>query len=207
MLFSFGAQSMAYAIDERTFVCYYVAIQGKPAKTHPHRTEKGYPLKMKRLLIIGSPGAGKSTFARKLRDKTGLPLYYLDRIYHKPDRTTVSCAVFDQQLQTILQTDSWIMDGNYQRTLPLRFEACTDIFFLDFPLDICLEGVASRIGTVREDMPWIEQEFDPDFRQYILDFPKDQLPGIDTLVKQYQDIRKITVFHSRQEADKWLDSI
>lgn len=162
---------------------------------------------MKRVLIIGSPGAGKSTFARKLRDKTGLPLYYLDRIYHKPDRTTVSCAVFDQQLQTILQTDSWIMDGNYQRTLPLRFEACTDIFFLDFPLDICLEGAASRIGSVREDMPWIEQEFDSDFRQYILDFPKDQLPGIYTLVNQYQDIRKITVFHSRQEANRWLDSI
>ena len=74
-------------------------------------------------------------------------------------------------------------------------------------MDICLEGAASRIGSVREDMPWIEQEFDPDFRQYILDFPKDQLPGIYTLVKQYQDIRKITVFHSRQEADKWLDSI
>ena len=86
---------------------------------------------MKRVIVIGSPGAGKSTFARKLKDKTGLPLYYLDRIFHKPDRTTVNHEEFDQKLQTILQTDRWIIDGNYQRTLPLRFEACTDVFFLD----------------------------------------------------------------------------
>ena len=78
---------------------------------------------MKRVIVIGSPGAGKSTFARKLKDKTGLPLYYLDRIFHKPDRTTVNREEFDQKLQTILQTDRWIIDGNYQRTLPLRFEA------------------------------------------------------------------------------------
>ena len=60
---------------------------------------------MKRAIVIGSPGAGKSTFARKLKDKTGLPLYYLDRIFHKPDRTTVTREKFDQELQMILQTD------------------------------------------------------------------------------------------------------
>ena len=161
---------------------------------------------MKRAIVIGCPGAGKSTFARKLKDKTGLPLYYLDRIYHKPDRTTVPREEFDQKLQTILQTDRWIIDGNYQRTLPLRFEACTDVFFLDFPLHLCLEGAASRVGTVREDMPWVEQEFDPAFRQYILDFPKDQLPGIYELIERYQDRRRIMIFHSREEADHWIDS-
>ena len=123
---------------------------------------------MKRAIVIGSPGAGKSTFARKLKDKTGLPLYYLDRIFHKPDRTTVTREEFDQKLQTILRTDRWIIDENYQRTLPLRFEACTDVFFLDFPLNECLEGAASRVGMVREDMPWIEQEFDPEFHNAVM---------------------------------------
>ena len=161
---------------------------------------------MKRAIVIGSPGAGKSTFASKLKDKTGIPLYYLDRIFHKPDRTTVTREEFDQKLHTILQTDCWIIDGNYQRTLPLRFEACTDIFFLDFPLDQCLKGAASRIGKEREDIPWIEQEFDPDFLQYILDFPKDQLPRIHELIEQYQDSRRIIIIHSREEADNWIDS-
>ena len=72
---------------------------------------------MKRVIVIGSPGAGKSTFARKLKDKTGLPLYYLDRIFHKSDQTTLTREEFDRKLQTILQTDCWIIDGNYQRTL------------------------------------------------------------------------------------------
>lgn len=161
---------------------------------------------MKRIIVIGSPGAGKSTFARKLREKTGLPLYYLDMIFHRPDRTTVTREEFDQRIREILQTDNWIIDGNYQRTLPLRFEACTDVFFLDFPLDQCLEGAESRIGTAREDMPWVEQVFDPEFRQYILDFPKDQLPRIYELIEQYRGSRQITVFQSRDEVDKWLKS-
>ncbi len=160
----------------------------------------------KRILVIGCPGAGKSTFARKLRDQTGLPLYYLDMIFHKPDRTTAAREEFDKRLMTILQTKEWIIDGNYQRTLPLRFEACTDIFFLDFPPEQCLEGAASRIGKEREDLPWIEREFDPEFRQYILDFQKDQIPRIYELVERYRETRRIVIFRSREEADQWLDA-
>ena len=160
---------------------------------------------MKRIIVIGSPGSGKSTFARKLKEMTGLQLYYLDMILHRPDRTTVTREEFDQRLQAILQTENWIIDGNYLRTLPIRFEACTDVFFLDLPLAQCLEGAVSRIGTTREDMPWVEQELDPEFRQYIIDFPKYQLPIIYELVERYREIRRITIFHSREEADKWFD--
>lgn len=100
---------------------------------------------MKRVLVIGCPGSGKSTFARKLRDMTGLPLYYLDMLWHKPDQTTVSAEEFDASLQAILQHDRWIIDGNYQRTLEVRFEACDTVFLLDLPLPLCLESARSRI--------------------------------------------------------------
>ncbi len=76
-------------------------------------------MKEQRILVIGSPGSGKSTFSRKLRDRTVLPLYYLDRIFHNSDRTTVTREKFDLQLSPILALDQWIIDGNYQRTLPL----------------------------------------------------------------------------------------
>lgn len=160
----------------------------------------------KKIIVIGSPGAGKSTFARKLRDRTGLTLYYLDMLFHKPDRTTVNREEFDEKLKKILEKDAWIIDGNYQRTLPLRFEMCTDVFFFDLPLDECLEGAASRIGQAREDMPWVENEFDAEFRQYIIEFPNDQLPKIYSLIDQYRGIRKITIFRSRDDAETWISN-
>ena len=156
-------------------------------------------------MVIGCPGAGKSTFARKLSAKTGIPLYYLDMLFHNSDRTTVTRDVFDARLDSILKNEEWIIDGNYQRTLPLRFERCTEVFFFDLPVDQCLKGAAARIGKKREDLPWIENELDSEFRQYILDFPKGQLPLINELVSRYQDIRNITVFHSWEEADAWLE--
>ena len=157
-----------------------------------------------RILVIGSPGAGKSTFSRKLRDKTGLPLYYLDMIFHNPDRTTVSREEFDEKLSSILALDQWIIDGNYRRTLPMRFERCTDVFMFDLPVEQCLKGAEARIGKAREDLPWVENEFDPEFRQYILDFQKDQAPGIYDLIEKYKDSRAITIFRSREEADDWI---
>lgn len=159
---------------------------------------------MKKIIVIGSPGAGKSTFARKLREKTGIPLYYLDMLWHKPDRTNVSQEEFDAGLDSILCQDEWIIDGNYLRTLERRLKACDTVFFLDYPLEVCLSGAVSRIGKKREDMPWVEEEFDEEFRQWIIDFPRDQLPFIDKKLEQYRSKREIILFKSRQEAEYYL---
>lgn len=159
---------------------------------------------MQKVIIIGCPGAGKSTFARKLRDKTGLPLYYLDMLWHKPDKTTVSREAFDEKIKEIMAGEQWIIDGNYKRTLEPRLKACDTVFFLNLPLETCLAGAASRIGKPREDMPWRESEFDEEFRQWILDFPQDQLPMIYELLEKYKNEKEIIIFKSREEADKYL---
>ena len=130
---------------------------------------------LRKVIIIGCPGAGKSTFARILSDKTHLPLYYLDMLWYKPDRTTVERNIFDNKLKEIVLGDKWIIDGNYGRTLEMRIQACETIFLLDFPVEECLAGAESRIGKQRVDMPWIETEFDDEFRQWIIDFPKNEL--------------------------------
>ena len=64
---------------------------------------------MKKVIVIGCPGAGKSTFSRKLVAKTGLPLYYLDMIWHRPDRTTVTREEFDERLSEIISRDEWVL--------------------------------------------------------------------------------------------------
>ncbi|MBQ8781573.1 MAG: adenylate kinase [Oscillospiraceae bacterium] len=157
-----------------------------------------------KVIVIGSPGSGKSTFSRKLRDITGLPLYHLDMINHKPDRTTVTREEFDSRLDGILSCGSWLIDGNYQRTIEKRIKACGTVFLLDYPLEVCLSGAEERTGKKREDMPWVETELDPEFRQFIIDFQTAKLPEIYTLMKKYSEGREIIVFHSRQESEEWL---
>lgn len=158
-----------------------------------------------KIIVIGSPGSGKSTFSRKLRDITNLPLYHLDLLWHKPDKTNLSTEEFDKKLNCILSTDKWIIDGNYQRTLKVRLENCDTVFLLDYPLEICLSGAESRIGIKREDLPWIETEFDAEFRQWIIDFPTKKLPDIYQMLENYKN-KTIIVFKSRQEADIYLRS-
>lgn len=159
---------------------------------------------MKKVIILGSPGAGKTTFARRLRDLSGLPLHYLDQIWHKPDRTTVSRPEFDSALGQILTQDEWIIDGNYNRTMERRMAACDTVFLLDYPVDICLAGAAARVGQMREEMPWTDTELREDLAQYICTFPATQLPHVYELAAQYGADRQIVIFHSRDEADTWL---
>ena len=158
-------------------------------------------------IIIGCPGAGKSTFARILSDKTHLPLYYLDMLWHKPNRTTVDRTIFDEKLKEIVLKDKWIIDGNYQRTLEIRLKKCDTIFLLDLPLSDCLKGAKSRIGKQREDLPWIENELDEEFKQWIIDFPKNQLPQIYELLEKYQADKNIIIFKSREEIDHYFQTL
>lgn len=162
---------------------------------------------MQKVLVIGCPGAGKSTFARRLRDRTGLPLYYLDRLWHKPDRTNVTREAFDRVLAEWLARPAWIIDGNYSRTLPQRLEACDTVFLLDYPLEVCLAGVENRRGAQRPDMPWVEEELDAEFLQYILDFGQAQLPAIRAMLEPYRGRRQILTFRSRAGADAWLNAL
>lgn len=162
---------------------------------------------MERVIVIGNSGAGKSTFARALRDRTGLPLVYLDMLWHRPDRTTVTREVFDAQLAQCLEKPRWIIDGGYARTLELRLKACDTVFFLDYPLEVCLEGVERRRGTVREDMPWVEEEPDPEFLQWIRDFDRDRRPEILALLDRYQAGREIVTFTCRSQAEAYLQGL
>ena len=161
---------------------------------------------MKRVIVIGCSGSGKSTFSRKLREKTGLPLHYLDMIFHKPDKTTLSREEFDTLLMQILENDEWIIDGNYQRTMALRLGYCDTVIWLDYPLDVCLSGIEQRRGHKREDLPWIEDEVDEEFIGFVKGFERNVRPEIIKLLESTQG-KRIIVFKTRDESDGFLESL
>ena len=159
-----------------------------------------------KVIIIGCPGSGKSTFARALRDLTGLPLCHLDMLYWNKDKTTVSREVFDERLQAVLEQEKWIIDGNFSRTMEKRLNACDKVFFLDLPSEVCLESVRGRIGTQRTDLPWLETEEDAEFMDYIRSFPIEQKPTILALLQKFPQL-SVTVFSSREETELYLKAL
>ncbi len=160
---------------------------------------------MKKIIVIGCPGSGKSTFSRSLNEKIGIPLYHLDMMYWNADKTTVEKSVFLARLAEVLEGDEWIIDGNYGSTMEERMAACDTVFFLDFPLDVCLEGVRARRGKKRSDMPWVETEEDAEFMNLIEKYNDEQRPRVLSLLEKYKGGREIYVFGSREEADEYLN--
>lgn len=162
---------------------------------------------MKKIIIIGSPGAGKTTFANNICRLLKLPVYHLDSIWYNPDKTHVPKKDFDNKIRKIMEGDKWVLDGNYTRTMEERIKKCDTVFFLDCPLEVCLEGIQSRVGRKRDDLPWVEAELNEDFREYVVNFPAENIPKIYDLLETYKDKKEIYIFKSRKEAKDFLKTL
>ena len=160
---------------------------------------------MKKVIVIGCPGSGKTTFAENLSNITSLPLYHLDAIWHKADKTHITREEFDARIAEIFAEPHWIIDGNYKRTIEERLRECDTVFLFDLPTEVCLQGVRNRAGKKRSDLPWLETELDAEFMQFIKDFPIDTLPYIYELIEKYKDEKQVIIFRSRKEADEYLN--
>ena len=161
---------------------------------------------MKKIIVIGCPGSGKSTFSRTLSERIGVPVYYLDMMYWNADKTTAEKSVFLERLSRVIEKDAWIIDGNYASTMELRMAACDTVFFLDYPTEVCLEGVVARKGKARPDMPWIETEEDAEFVEFIRKYRENQRPEVLALLGKYAD-KSIVVFTDRDQAKAFIEKI
>lgn len=160
---------------------------------------------MKKVIVIGCAGSGKSVFSRSFAQKMGLPLYHLDNIWWREDGTNVERDEFDRVLGEILQRDEWIIDGNYQRTMEWRIQAADTVIFFDLDTETCLDGIKARKGKIRPDMPWKDapEDDDTEFVQYIRDYNENNRPRVLELLEKYSD-KNIIIFNSREQADEFI---
>ena len=161
---------------------------------------------MNKVIVIGSPGSGKSVFSKELHKRIKLPLYHLDNLFWNEDKTSVLRHVFDERLNEILNKDSWIIDGNYARTMNIRMSFCDTMIFLDYETELCLKSVKERMGKKRSDIPWVETEEDAEFIEYIKNFNVEQKPEILKLLNIYSN-KQIFVFKTREEATMFLNNL
>ena len=82
--------------------------------------------------------------------------------------------------------------------------ACDTVIFLDYPLDVCLDGIRERRGKPRSDMPWIEKEEDEEFIEFIKSYNEQQKPKVLELLEKYRD-KNIVILRSREQADAFLN--
>ena len=85
-------------------------------------------------------------------------------------------------------------------------QACDTIFFLDYPVDICIQGIYDRVGKVRTDMPWVEDEVDEDLIEFVKNYEKEDRPEVLNLLSKYKE-KDIHIFRSRLDANRYLESL
>jgi adenylate kinase family enzyme len=164
---------------------------------------------MKKILIIGSGGAGKSTLARALGEILKVEVLHLDRFHWQPGWIGLPKDEWQKTVEDLLKRDSWIMDGNFGGTMERRLAACDTAIFLDFPRTLCLYRVFRRWlayrHTNRPDMTeGCHEKLDWDMAHWVWTFPERAKPQIEARLKKVEGEKTIIRLRSPKEVEKFL---
>ncbi|MBO5222491.1 MAG: AAA family ATPase [Clostridia bacterium] len=167
---------------------------------------------MERVLIVGCPGAGKSTMARQLAEQLNLPLVHLDALFWLPDWKEREKDEFDALVLEELRKPQWIIDGNFGRTLSTRLQYCDTVIYLDFSSFACLRGVLKRVitthGKVRLDMgAGCPERFDWAFLKYVRNFNKTTREKMLSRIAAADPSVTRIILRNRRQVTKLLKTI
>ncbi|QKS72528.1 DNA topology modulation protein [Paenalkalicoccus suaedae] len=168
---------------------------------------------MERIAIVGSGGAGKSTFARRLGRAIGLEVVHLDTLMWRPNWELVSREEQKQiQLELLASPDGWIIDGNYGFTMELRLQAADTIIFLDLPRWLCMTRIVKRRihyhNRSRPDMrEGNKEQLTLEFLRFVWGFKKNKRPQIKGRLQKLENEKRVVILHSRREVEAFLRGV
>ena len=167
---------------------------------------------MRRVVIVGCGGAVKSTLARAIAERTGLPVIHLDREFWRPGWVEPVRDEFEERVKVLMTGERWIIDGNYHRTLASRVAAADMIIALDLPTRTCLAGIIRRWwrqrGKTRPDMtPGCPERLTWEFVRWVWRFRRDTRPKQMALLESAAAGKAMHVLRSRGDVQRWLDSV
>ena len=164
---------------------------------------------MKRILVIGSSGSGKSTFARHLGEATGLEVIHLDKLFWNPNWIETSKDEWKIKVKKALQGDSWIIDGNYSGTMDVRLPACDTVIFLDMPRITCIYRVLKRVALYRKGsrpdlVEGCDEKFDWQFIKLTWNYPTRSKPKVEALLKLFENKINVIRLKSKKETENFF---
>ena len=167
---------------------------------------------MKKILVIGSGGAGKSTFARRLGEITGIEVVHLDKLHWRAGWIEPPKDEWRKTVENNLKKESWIMDGNFGGTMDLRLAACDTAILLDLPRTVCVYRVLKRRikyrGTNRPDMSeGCSEKIDYEFLRWIWDYPKKNKPQVEEKLKRFENEKTIIRLKSKREVEGFFANL
>ena len=167
---------------------------------------------MNRILVIGAGGAGKTAFARRLAQCTGLPLIHLDALYWRPGWKPTPSAEWQARIEELIRADRWIMDGNYEGTLDVRLRACDTIVFLDRGRLVCVWRVFVRwiryVGRPRPELSdGCRERLTWEFLSWIWTYPSRRREGILRRLGSLKEQKRVVILRSGRAIEEFLDRV
>jgi adenylate kinase family enzyme len=166
---------------------------------------------VKKVLLIGPGGAGKSTLARQLAARTSLPVVHLDSLFWRPGWTRTPAAEWNAAVLRELSREAWIMDGNYGGTLDMRLASCDTVVLLDLPPWLCLwRAIRRRVQfhrSSRPDMtPGCEERLEASYLWWILTYRARRLPRLRAKLEcARRQGKQVFVLRSRKAVAAFLE--
>jgi adenylate kinase family enzyme len=167
---------------------------------------------MRRVLVIGSGGSGKSTFSTRLGELLNLEVHHLDKLFWHPGWVETPRDEWLKIVTELTDRDSWILDGNFSGTLDVRMQKADTVIFLDMSRWLCLWRIITRVmryrdGTRPDMAEDCRERFNFEFISWIWNYPRRSKPKVVKLLAQHAEGKKIVWLRSRAEVENFLTDL